>query len=279
MRITYRQARALLVALGLVVGVGQALLAYERGAAPTEVLAPLLYVPVVVGGVFAGMTGGLAAAGAASLLYSAVLFDQSGALGLRPLLTLLTTRITLYVLFGVAVALGARSIEARLRKLEIYDRIDDDTGLLNSAAFLADSDLERGRADRYRTLFSVVALRMDADTVAGRSRRRVRRMFRDLGRALQDSIRTVDKASHVHTDTDELFLVVLPETGAEGAQVFAERAERSLGRFLEGRGVHLNGHVAVDRLTYPPDVAALDAVRDEVRRADDRRRAVRAESP
>ena len=57
-RLTYPQARLMLLALGIAVAVAQTLFAWERGASGTEVLAPVLYVPVFVNAVFWLLPGG-----------------------------------------------------------------------------------------------------------------------------------------------------------------------------------------------------------------------------
>lgn len=121
-RPTLIQAKLLLLAIGVLVGVSQTILAWERGAAPTEVLAPALYIPVFAGAIFLGLAGGLLGAAASSIVYALVLVDQSSALGMRLFMALLVNRVFTYALYGVLVALGVRYIEGRLRKLELYDQ-------------------------------------------------------------------------------------------------------------------------------------------------------------
>ena len=64
-------------------------------------------------------------------------------------------------------------LEGSLEKLELYDEIDDETGLYNARHLLLQTDLETSRARRYQTLFSVVALDFPAAPLnALRSRQR-----------------------------------------------------------------------------------------------------------
>lgn len=274
-RLTYLQARFLLLVLGVGVAAAQTALAWDRGAPPTEVLAPALFVLVVFGAIFFVLPGALVGAGLASLVYGTLLADQVAVVGLGSFTILLASRVTLYVLFGVVLALGVRYIEGRLRKLELYDQIDDDTGLFNSAFFLEDTDLERGRADRYRTLFSVVDCTIDHDAFEGVSRRRYRRTLRDLATSVESSVRRVDRASRVDDGAGDRFLLVLPQTGAEGAGVFAGRFEGAVGEFLTERGVAVDGHVRVEALTYPDAPERLEALRGEIAALEAERRAVR----
>jgi len=273
-RLTYLQARILLVVLGIGVSVGQTLLAWDRGAAPTEVMAPLLYIPVFVGAIFWFLPGGIVAAAAASGVYAILLADQSAVVGLSTFIGLLITRISIYFLFGVVVGLGVRYVESRLRKLEVYDQIDDSTGLYNSAFFLESIDLEMGRAARYRTLFSVAGLDVRVEAFDGLGRRRQRRLVRDLAVQLEDSIRTVDRAIHFNDTGRDRFLVILPETGVEGSRVFTDRLRDAASAFLTERGAAVDGNVSALSATFPEEPELMNALREEARRVEDRRRAL-----
>lgn len=277
-RLTYLQARILLLVLGVAVAFSQGLLAWERGAAPTEILAPVLYIPVFVGAIFLALPGGLVGASVSSVIYGTLLADLTARTGLGQFLVLLTTRVSLYFLFGVVVALGTRYIETRLRKLEVYDQIDDETGLYNSGFFLKDTDLERSRADRYQTFFSVVTLDVGDEALADLRPRRRRRVIKDLASRIESSVRHVDRAAHVRDGSRDRFLLVLPETAAEGARVFAERLEAASAAFLAEQGCRVDGELTVDTVTYPESPERLTALREEIARLEDRRRVVRDRS-
>lgn len=271
-RVTLIQAKLLLLAIGVGVGVAQTTLAWERGAAPTEVLAPALYIPVFAGAIFLGLWGGLVAAAGSSVIYTLVLVDQSSAIGMRLFMALLVNRVFTYVLYGVLVAVGARYVEGRLRKLELYDQVDDTTELYNSSFFLEDSDLEMSRAARYHSIFSVAELRLDRDLFEGTGRRRQNRALRDFGKVLRQAVRTVDRAARVEDDDSDRFLVILPETGREGSAVLAGRLEEAARSFLTQQKLVPNGNVSARALTYPEDNDSIEALRREVTEADARRR-------
>ncbi|HVL80929.1 MAG TPA: diguanylate cyclase [Actinomycetota bacterium] len=272
-RMTYLQARLLLLALGVAVSVSQAVLAHQRGAAPIEVLAPTLYVPVFVGAIIWSVPGGLAAAALSSAVYVSLLADEVSAIGFGHFTLLAATRVATYVFLGVVIAAGTRYIENRLQKLEIYDQVDDLTGLGNPSFFLRDTDLEVGRADRYRTLFSVVTLDVPRTLFAGTSHRRYRRTIEDLARRMEAAVRTVDRVARVAEPSRDRFLFVLPETAEQGARVFAERLQASVGETLRARDLPTE-QVEVAWLTYPGDPSSLERLRDEVAVVDASRRAV-----
>lgn len=268
------RVRALLVVLGSGLALAQALLAWERGAPPTEVLAPVLYIPVFAGAIFFGLAGGLVAAAIASAIYLLVLIDQSSALGIRLFVGLFVNRATTFVFYGVLVALGARYIESRLRKLELYDQIDDETELYNASFFLEDSDLEMARTRRYQSIFSVVEVRLRRELFEGTSRRSYRRTLKEFAGLVRRAVRTVDRPARVRGDDADAFLIILPETGAEGSAVLTGRLETATRDFLRSRDLVPDGNVSARALTLPDDDEPLAALRQEVAEADARRRAL-----
>ncbi|MBV9042529.1 MAG: hypothetical protein JOZ68_16115, partial [Acidimicrobiia bacterium] len=83
-----------------------------------------------------------------------------------------------------------------------------------------------------------------------------------LGDLLADSVRTVDRAVHAHDGDRHRIAVVLPETAAEGANIFTERLATRIAAFLAQRGAAVNeADVSRQALTFPGDDAALQALR------------------
>jgi GGDEF domain-containing protein len=265
------------VILGIGLAVGQTLLAWDRGAAPTEVLAPALYIPVFAGAIFLSIPGGLGAAALSSLIYGVLLSDTAAAVGLRVFALQLVTRIGTYFFYGVVIAVGARYVERRLRKLELYDQLDDLTELYNSAFFLEDTDLEMSRSNRYQTLFSVSELDVHREAFAGFSRRRYQRVIKDLAAHVRDAVRRVDRPVRVDDGERDRFLVMLPETARQGAEVFTGRLESRAREFLRNRGCDVDGHVSARAIAYPDNPDDLGQLREEVARVDAERRAIREE--
>ena len=271
---TFGKVKVLLLVLGTGLALAQALVAWERGAPPTEVLAPVLYIPVFTGAIFFGIVGGLVAAAIAALLYLLVLVDQSSALGTRLFVGLFVNRAMTFAFYGVVVALGTRYVEGRLRKLELYDQIDDDTELYNAAFFLEGSDLEITRARRYRSIFSVVELRIARDLFQGTSRRSYQRTMKELARLLRDAVRSVDRPARVADEASDRFLIILPETDAPGSAVLTGRLETAAREFLQSRGLAPDGSVSARAISIPDQQESLAALRQEVAMIDSQRRAL-----
>jgi len=276
-KLTYLQARLLMLALGVGVSISQSLLAWERGAAPTEVLAPLLYIPVFAGAIFWFVPGGLAAATLSSVVYGTLLAETSKAVGLRLFIGLLLNRITAFVFYAIVIALGTRFVEGRLRKLELYDQIDDVTGLYNSNFLIQDTDLEMSRADRYQSIFSLIEVAIKREAWAGMRRRAIRRSVKDLGDKVHEAIRTMDRAARVETEDRERFFVLLPETSQDGAAILVGRMRIATEELLQRQGCTVAENVSARALTYPEDADQILDVRAEAAFADEARRLLREE--
>ncbi len=271
-RFTVLQVRLLLLVLGFGVAVGQAMLAWERGAPPTEVLAPVLYIPVFAGAILLGLAGGMAGAALSSAVYLLVLVDQASTIGMSLFVGLLLSRVTTFIFYGLVVAVGTRFIERRLQKLELYDHIDDDTQLYNAAFFMEDSDLEISRSRRYQSIFSVAEVRMDLDLFGGASRRKRRRIMRELAATLRKAVRGVDRPVRVEDGRSERFLVILPETDKEGSRILAGRLEDATRRFLSEHKFVPDGQVTAQALAFPDDQESLESLRAEVAEVEARHR-------
>ncbi|MDP1806490.1 MAG: hypothetical protein Q8K72_15045 [Acidimicrobiales bacterium] len=265
----YRRARLLLLVAGLLVLAGVALVTYARRVDTVEVVATLLFLPVFVGFVLRGVLGGVATALVAIAVYAAMRSPAIDAVGIGEFTGLLTSRSAVYLIFGAVGGWSTQVLEGSLEKLELYDEIDDATGLYNARHLLHQTELEMARAKRYQTLFSVVTLQVPVvalHALAGRARRAA---LRDLGRLLGEGVRTVDHVVHLLDGGTHRLVAILPETGAEGAEVFRSRFDEKVRGFLTGRGAELAADaVTATALTFPGDDEALEALRADAARVD-----------
>ncbi len=262
---TVLQVRVLLLVLGAGLAIGQTMLAWGRGAPPTEVLAPALTIIVFAGAVFFRLPGGLAAAAAASLLYGTVLSDQAGVLGVGVFSGLLLSRIATYFFYAVVLSVGARSVEQRLHKLALHDHVDDLTGLRNAAAFVIDTDTEISRSQRYATIFSIIEVRVASEAFDHLGKRYRLKVIREVGGLVQRSIRQMDLGARVTDSTGEHFLVILPETGAEGASILVSRLRDGVAAHLQSLGVKPQpGQVLSASMTFPDDELLIAALRADI---------------
>jgi hypothetical protein len=266
-RIGYRRARLLLLVAGVVVLGVIGAVTYARRVETVEVVATLLFLPIFLAALFGRVTGGVVAGVLAAGIYAALRAPAIEAVGFDRFLGLLVSRTVAFVAFGGLGGWAVQQLEASLRKLELYDQIDDDTRLFNARFFLEVTDLEMSRSKRYRTLFSVASLEIPSSAFGGLSRRKRTRALRALGREVQQQIRTVDRAVHARDGERHRLAVVLPETGREGTRVFTDRFAAKMEEHLRARGASV-GAIATAVLTFPEDEGELTTLRDEFTRLD-----------
>lgn len=264
----YGKARWLLLATGLAVLGALALVMYVRRVDTVEVLATLLFLPVFIGFLFAGLPGGLATGVLAAGAYVLLRYPAIEAVGAGDFVGLIASRSLSYVLFGAVGGWSSRVLESSLHKLELYDQVDDETGVSNARSFLHQTDLERSRAQRYQTMFSVVVLRWPSAALTVLGRRKRSSALRELGR-LGEGLRVVDHMAHATDGEHHWLAVILPETGAEGAEVFRSRFVVRVSEVLVAGGVALDaGTLHSQVLTVPGDDEVLHAVRSDFTRVD-----------
>ena len=259
---SYASARRLLVAAGLVVLLLTAAVMFARRVDTVEVVGVLLFIPVFIAFVFWNLVGGLVAGLLACGAYVLLRLDAIDQVGLSQFRGHLLSRTLAYLAFGVIGGLANRELQGSLTKLDLYDQIDDDTGLYNARFLVHDTELEMARAARYQTLFSLVTVEVPAATLDAMSRRQRAGALRGLGRVLRDSVRTVDRVGHAHDEGTHRFVVVLPETGAEGARVFASRLRQWVVDYLSQRGARSDDGITATTLTYPGNEVEINALRE-----------------
>jgi GGDEF domain-containing protein len=262
--LSYNQVRILLLVGGLVLLGVTAGVNYVRRVETAEVAAILFFIPIFVAFVFWDWQGGLIAAAAATAGYVALRYPAIHAIGAGRFTSLIFSRSIAFFAFGALGGLANQQLKGSLTKLDLYDQIDDDTGLFNARYFLQDTDLEMSRARRYQTIFSVSVVDLPGAAFEGMGWRKRRNTLRQLGRLLADSVRTVDRAVHAHDGDRHRFVVVLPETAAEGAQIFTDRLATRVTAFLGQRGAAVSeADVGRQSLTFPGDEVPLQRLRSE----------------
>jgi GGDEF domain-containing protein len=260
--LSYTQAQRLLVIAGVgLLGV-LALVMHIRGVETVEVLAVLLFVPVFLALLRWNEPGGIAAAAVATIAYIALRASAIDAVGASRFTGLIVARAMGFFAFGALGGWANSYLRASLTKLDLYDQVDDDTGLFNARYFVQGTDLEIARARRYRSIFAVAVLEIPAAPLDRLGRRARAKLLRDLGRTLGESVRQVDRVVHSHEGDRHRVAAILPETGPDGADIFAGRLATRVAKFLADRGVEIDADALGARaLTYPEDEAKLDALR------------------
>ncbi len=258
-RLDYVRARRLLIVVGIaVLGVLVALL-LVRSVDEVEVVATLLFVPIFLALMFFGMVGGVATAVASTVLYVVLRADVIDAVGWSEYSGLIGTRALSYVLFGAVGGWASTILEQSLDKLDLYDQIDDQTGVHNARFLLSDVDLERSRCIRYQTVFSVSFLQFPTAALATLPARRRRSVLRELGVRLRSGVRTVDRVAHGSDGRVHHVAAMLPETGSQGAEIFHGRFVTSIREFLVANDLDPDVVVSGETCTIPGDESALEA--------------------
>lgn len=255
--VEYDQYRSRVLAAGLGVLLLVAVIMYVRRVDPVEVVATLLFLPVFVAFVAWGIRGGIIAGAAAALAYAALRIPAIQAVGADRFAGLLIARALGYIGFGAIGGWAGRQLRASVTKLELYDHVDDETALHNSRAAVETIVRERSRADRYREIFSVVNCRFDLNGTANKERAK---LLQTLGEAVEQRKRNVDSAMHAKSGSTDIVVVVLPETGAEGAAIFARKLHGTVETIL-GSNVFLSSAV----VTYPEQPEKIEQLVDELR--------------
>jgi diguanylate cyclase (GGDEF)-like protein len=241
-----------LLFLGITAGVN-----FVRRVETAEVVAILLFIPIFVAFVFWDWIGGTVAAMASIAAYVAVRADAIHTVGFEHFRGVIFSRSLAFLAFGIVGGVANRKVRASLSKLDLYDQVDDLTGLYNARYFLESTDLEMSRAGRYQTIFSVAVVDIPATAFNGTSRRRRDRVLREIGAGIRKSVRTVDRVMHASDTNRYRFAVILPETPSGGATIFVERLVDRLTALLSVDNIYGQA------ITYPDDGAALKRMRRE----------------
>ena len=266
-RMGYGRARLLLTIVGLAILAVLVAVLLVRSVDTVEVVATLLFAPIFLLLLFFGLPGGLLGAAAATGIYVVMRADAIDAVGWGEFSALIIARAMAYFLFGAVGGWAAGTLEMSLDKLDLYDQIDDQTGVNNARFLLQDIDLEKARSQRYQTVFSVSFLDIGAEQISALPSRRRRALLRELGRKLEDGVRTIDRVAHGFDGTRHRVATILPETAEEGANVFQARLEDQIRRFLADNGAP-DASVTGSAVTIPGDEATLDERLAEWRRID-----------
>lgn len=265
-RLGYARACRRLIVVGLaILGVVVAGL-LARSVDHVEVIGTLLFAPIFVALLFWGLAGGVVAGVGATVVYVVLRSDAIEAAGWGAFAGVVVARGLGYLLFGVAGGWASSTLEMALDKLDRHDTIDDQTGVHNARFLVDDVGLERARAERYQTIFSVSFVEIPAAEVDALPVRRRRHVLRELGQLLDGGIRTIDRAAHGHDGRTHHVATILPETAAEGAAVFHARLLARVGDFLRAHDVDVI--VSGEVCTVPGPVDALEARLDTWRRID-----------
>ena len=259
---SYATTRRLVLAAGLALLLLIAGVMYVRRVDTVEVIAVLLFIPVFLAFSFWHVIGGAVAGVAATAIYAAMRSPAIDAVGGGRYVGILAGRGLGYLAFGLLGGWASQQLERSLEKLDVYDQVDDDTGLFNARFLVQDTDLEMARATRYKTFFSVCMVEVPAGPLDALPRRRRAGLLKELGHQMREAVRSVDRPVHAKDGSVHRFAVICPETGDEGARVFSSRLGERIGDFVRSRGVDIGaGPLVATSVTYPGDDSTMGALK------------------
>ena len=169
------------------------------------------------------------------------------------------------LLVAYIVTMFSSDIHFGLNRARMLAETDDLTGALNTRGFAIAASRLFGQGVRYQRPTSI--LMVDSDNLkavndthghdAGNG------MLRQLSRIIQAELRTTDVLARYGGDE---FIVLLPETPAQGAVIVAERIREMMANSpLEAHGKPVKCTVSIGAASFPEDGVSLDAI---VARAD-----------
>lgn len=258
--ITYSRARLIVLAIGCALIAGVTLTSFLLGADLVEVAATALLLPVFVVAAYTGPLGGAAAAVGSSAAYISLRLGSlppgtdTGAFAGS-----MVTRVAIYLAIGLVGGAAMRQLERSLRKLELYDEVDDETGVGNARAVLSLADKEQSRAQRYGSVFSLGIVEIDHEVFQSLPRKRALKALREFVQDADDAARTSDGVARVQVGDSEQVILVMPETGQEGARVAVDRLlDRARNDFLELGLPAGNGFLRNRTITLPGEESELE---------------------
>ena len=263
--VSYPQARGLVLAIGLAALAIVVLIMYVRRVDPTEVSATMFFLPVFVGFLFWGIRGGLLLGALATVGYIWMRAPAIDLVGWGELLGLIVTRGAGYLAFGLIGGWATDQLRDSITKLDLYDQIDDATGLFNSRSLVETVDLEKSRATRYEKIFSLVVAELPLPEELNRRARR--NFLTDLGDRVQRSVRAVDHPVHARDGAAAVLAFVLPETSAEGARIFGAKLSEQIASLAGEHHLNLDSEAITTIVaSYPEEPAAIGEIVSRFRR-------------
>lgn len=223
--------------------------------------APFFAIPVLVAAVLWDTLGGLVAGMLAGTAINAIGTSTNAPLRWEHG----------FFAFGLLGAWALRQIAGEVVGREAGDLVDPITGLHNARFFLRDIDLEVARAHHYDAIFSVVVIDLPVASLERLPRRWRMWAIKDIARALKDALRTVDKVVYATDETRHRFVLILPETAADGATIVLYRLAERVATILQLQGGNLGvNDLTQTIITLPGNETELKELREQFKLIDRR---------
>lgn len=226
------------------------------GSGLAEVVAQVMLLPVLWAALHFGRNGGFVAALFALALYVGLRVPDLAREGLGgPLASLLAVRTLVYVLVGVVGGEMCSRIKYFFLGLEDRTLIDTETGVYGAAhsGALLRQLMEQHR--RYGQRFSAAMLELGgAGHQGGEARSGRRSIAKEMAAALRADVRAVDEVGRIGPYE---FLVLFPNTAADGAVVAVRRLEKTVTGALGRFGLADDASVTAQTIAFPEDAERM----------------------
>jgi diguanylate cyclase (GGDEF)-like protein len=260
----YRWFEGIVLIVGGAAILGSILLSVGTPLIAEEIVAQLLLLGVLVGAVHWGRNGGFIAATVASLIYVVLripLVVQAEGLT-ADVATLILIRVVTFGLVGVVGGELCSRIKYVFARLEDSSSIDDWSQVYNQRFITRALESAHGQYARYETPYSVVLIHLDSRLLEELRPSKQRTLIRGVANCIRNDIRLVDEAGRLE---DGRFVVILPHTPGEGADVVAERLAKGVSDTLGSKEESVTAQV----MAAPQDIAQLDDLRAGLEREND----------
>jgi hypothetical protein len=189
-----------------------------------EIVGQLLFFLILFGALWYGKRGGIMTAILSTAIYLSLHFptflSMGWARGLEVVGPLIIVRAAIYLVAG---ALGGE-IFFRIKQFMIeagrQEFVDRETKLFNNAYFGTLVNLEAKKFERYKTISSILIIKLDKTTMAAYMQEPKTPGMKYIADGLVGNVRLVDEVGRIEQNS---FGVILPFTPRAGAEIVAKR--------------------------------------------------------
>ncbi|MDZ4654495.1 MAG: hypothetical protein U1F44_01245 [Coriobacteriia bacterium] len=247
----YSRFEMLIMVLGSTVIVGSMFLPSEGVLLTREVIAQLLIVGVLFSAAHWGRSGGFVAAVAATLVYVVLRIPLMNEQGLTsPIVGMIVTRTLTYSLIGIVGGEICGRIKYFFARIQGSPLFDESTRVYNGVFCGQAIKSGIGEYRRYKTPFSVAIVKLSPTLFADFRPTKQHTLLRATASHIRDDIRLVDDVGHLGNGE---FMLLLPHTPGDGANVAADRVRRNTRDLLGARDESITTRV----LSLPNDAEEL----------------------
>ncbi|MFV1972333.1 MAG: GGDEF domain-containing protein [Thiohalobacterales bacterium] len=177
--------------------------------------------------------------------------------------TMLMAKFSPFLLVAYVTSMLASDIKSAKSRITVMSQTDELTGLLNMRAFNTILEKEIAAASRYSTPYTVLMIDIDSlkqiNDHVGHSAGS--RLIKSVASSLKNCVRNSDVLARYGGDE---FVVLMPQTSTEHAQIAAERIRAAIDNTsFDMNGNRVTSTVSIGIASYPDCVSEAEAVLDK----------------